>query len=268
MNRFKMAATILCLCLLTVTFALKVKADDWNKKTVVTFSQPIEIPGGIILPAGTYVFKLMDSYSDRHIVQIFNEDQTHIYATILAIPNYRLQTTDKTVMTFGESAVGVPQAIRAWFYPGANSGEEFVYPKRRAMELAKAANVPILAMPAELESSITKPAKTATDEPVIALKEAPLTAVKPTGEEVDIAQVVTLPPASNQPTRAQDTLLMPPAPMAATGSRDTSDAGNRADRLPQTASLVPLVALLGLLSLGLGAALWALPKSASLKPKA
>jgi hypothetical protein len=64
-----------------------VKADDWNKKTVVTFSQPIEIPGGVVLPAGAYIFKLLDSSSNRHIVQIFNQDQTHIYATILAIPN-------------------------------------------------------------------------------------------------------------------------------------------------------------------------------------
>lgn len=268
MNRFKMIMAILCLSLLTVAFVPSARADDWNKKTVVTFSQPIEIPGGIILPAGTYVFKILDSFSYRHIVQIFNEDQSHIYATILAIPNYRLQTTDKTVMTFGESAVGVPQAIRAWFYPGSNSGEEFVYPKRRAMELARATNLPILAMPAELESAITKPAKTATDEPVIALKEAPISAVKPTGEEVDMAQVVTPPPTSNQSTKAQDTLPMPAAPPAASTSRDTSDARNRADRLPQTASLVPLVALLGLLSLGIGAALWALPKTASLKPKA
>lgn len=268
MNRFKIIMAILCLSLLTVAFVPSARADDWNKKTVVTFSQPIEIPGGIILPAGTYVFKLLDSLSSRHIVQIFNEDQSHIYATILSIPNYRLQTTDKTVMTFGESAVGVPQAIRAWFYPGANSGEEFVYPKRRAMELAKVTNLPILAMPAELESAITKPAETATAEPVIALKAAPIRAVKPTGEEVDIAQVVTPPPTSNQSTSAQNTLPMPAAPQATAASRGTGDAGNRADRLPQTASLVPLVALLGLLSLGIGTALWVLPKSASLKSKA
>ncbi len=269
MNRFKMVAAILCLSLLTLAFAPSAQADDWNKKTVVTFSQPIEIPGGIILPAGTYVFKLLDSLSDRHIVQVFSEDQSHVYATILAIPNYRLKVTGKTVMTFGESAVGVPQAIRAWFYPGANSGEEFVYPKKRAMELALVTHQPILAMPAELETVITKPAAKADDEPIVALKGAPVTAVNQSGEEVDIAQVVTAAPPPNQTTTAQNTLPTTPAPQATVDSRDTSNSGDRSNRLPQTASLVPLVALLGLLSLGIGAALWALPKSAALlKPKA
>ena len=82
-----------------------VKADDWNRKTVITFSDPVEIPGVHlagwgVLPAGTYVFKILDSPSDRHIVQIFSKDEKTVYATILAIPNYRLKATDKTVMTF------------------------------------------------------------------------------------------------------------------------------------------------------------------------
>src|SRR4029434_7017031 len=94
-------------------------AQTWNKRTSVTFSAPIEIPGvgAQVLPAGTYVFRLLDSQSDRHIVQIFNKDESHVYATILAIPNYRLQATDKTVMTFAERAAGEPQAISAWCHP-------------------------------------------------------------------------------------------------------------------------------------------------------
>ena len=181
MNRIKIAASILCLSLMTMAFSSSVKADDWNKETVVTFSQPFEIPGGITLPAGTYVFKLMNSASNRNIVQIFSQDKTRLYATILAINNYRLQATDKTVMTFGESAVGSPEAIRAWFYPGANYGQEFVYPKKRAFELAQATKQPILAMPDQLEAFIAKPAKSVSDEPVVALKEAPLTTVNSAG---------------------------------------------------------------------------------------
>jgi hypothetical protein len=239
MNRIKVVATIFCLSLAFLAFSPSVKADGWNKKTVVTFSQPVEIPGGIVLPAGTYVIKLLDSLSNRHIVQIFNEDQTHIYATILAIPNWRLDVTDKTVMTFGERAAGDPQAIRSWFYPGDNFGQEFVYPKRRAVELAKITNLPILAMPTELESEITKPAKSVDDEPVVALKHAPLTAVKPTGEEVEIAQVITPPPAQQ---------------------KETADATERMEQLPQTASLLPLFGLIGLLSLGAGFALMGILK--------
>jgi LPXTG-motif cell wall-anchored protein len=219
------------------------------------------------LPAGTYVFKLLNSLSNRHIVQVFNEDQSHVYATILSIPNYRLQVTGKTVITFGESAVGVPQAIRAWFYPGANSGEEFVYTKTRAMELAKATNSPILAMPVEFEANITKPATSATDEPIVALKGASVIAVKPTGEEVDLGQVVTPQPEQTttlptaQPMPAPPPMpAQPPMPAPATATTDAGNRGERMARLPQTASSAPLLALLGLLSLGLGVALWAMPK--------
>src|ERR1700682_3265052 len=122
---FALSLTVLCMI-----FTSTASAQTWNKKTVVTFSAPVEIPGvgAQVLPAGTYVFKLLDSQSDRHIVQIFNKNQTHVFATILAIPNYRLKATDKTVMTFAERRAGDPQAIRAWFYPGDNFGQEFVYP--------------------------------------------------------------------------------------------------------------------------------------------
>jgi hypothetical protein len=239
MNRIKVVATIFCLSLAALAFSPGVKADGWNKKTVVTFSQPVEIPGGVVLPAGTYVFKLLDSLSDRHIVQIFNQDQTHIYATILAIPNWRLNVADKTVMTFGERAAGDPQAIRSWFYPGDNFGQEFVYPKRRAVELAKITNLPILAMPTELESDITKPTKSVNDEPVVALKKAPVTAVKPTGEEVEVAQVITPPPAQQ---------------------KETADATERSGQLPHTASLLPLLGLIGLLSVGASLALMVISK--------
>ncbi|MBK6797387.1 MAG: hypothetical protein IPG76_11540 [Acidobacteria bacterium] len=137
MNRIKVIATIFCLSFVALAFSTSGQADEWNKKTVITFNQPVEIPGNIVLPAGTYVFELVDSMSDRHIVRISNKDRSHVYATILAIPNWRLVTKDKTVMNFGERSVGSPEAIRSWFYPGAQSGEEFVYPKRRAMELAR-----------------------------------------------------------------------------------------------------------------------------------
>ncbi len=238
MNRFKFAMTAICLSLAAVAFAPVVQADDWNKKTIVTFSEPIEVPGGVILPAGTYVFKLLDSQSNRHVVQIFSEDEKHVFATILAIPNWRLVTTDKTVMTFGESPAGIPQAIRAWFYPGANSGEEFVYSKRRARELARASSLPVYALLVEMEPVITQPADT-TDQSYVALRGATVTTVTPTGEESDIAQDATPePPAVIEQTTA------------------TADLST----LPQTASQLPLVALLGLLSLCVAFGLWAFPK--------
>jgi hypothetical protein len=223
MDRFKLLVIILCFTLVALAFPSRVNADTWDKKTIVTFSQPVEIPGvgAQVLPAGRYVFKLLESSSNRNIVQIFSEDQTHVYATIFAIPNYRLRATDKTVMTFGERAAGTPEAIRAWFYPGANSSQEFVYPKTRAIELAKLTNQPVLAMPTELAPNITTAAKSLDEPPIVALKQAPLTAVRPTGEEVEFAKLIELPPMQTAAVHTPE----------------------RTKRLPHTASPLPLLAL-------------------------
>ena len=155
----------------------------------MTFSGPVEIPGvhlkgWSVLPAGTYVFKILDSQSDRHIVQIFNADETQIYATILAIPNYRLKATDKTVVTFRERPAGEPDALRAWFYPGRNWGEEFVYPKARAIALAKETNTPVLYTEADMPLEVEQPFLPVTAPEVVQMKQVPVKAIQPTGEVV------------------------------------------------------------------------------------
>jgi len=228
--------TVFSLALMGAVFSPAAKADAWNRKTVMTFSGPVEIPGVHlkgwgVLPAGTYVFKIVDSQSDRHIVQIFNQDETRVYATILAIPNYRLRATDKTVVTFRERPAGQPEALRAWFYPGRNWGEEFVYPKAKAIELAKVTNTPVLYTAAELPLEVEEPVLT-LNEPVVAqMRQAPIMAIQPTGEEVEIAAVVTTPPAAE---------LEP----------DTAPTQVAMTMLPKTASPLPVIALLGLLALG------------------
>ena len=238
MKRFKAATTVCCMagCIAVIggVLAPAARADDWNRKTVITFSGPVEIPGVHlagwgVLPAGTYVFKILDSQSDRHIVQIFSKDETTIYATILAIPNYRLKATDKTVITFRERPAGEPEALRAWFYPGRNWGEEFVYPKAKAIELAKATNTAVLFTEAEIPVEVAEPIKSADAPVVVELKRASIMAIKPTGEEVQLAEVVTPPPAQTEVAKAE-----PAAPAA----------------LPNTASPLPLIGLLGLLALG------------------
>lgn len=105
-----------------------VKADEWNKETTVTFSAPVAIPGQVLAP-GRYVFKLADSQTDRHIVQIFTEDQRDLLATVPAIPAYRLTPSDETLITFEERPSGSPEAVKRWFYPGDLAGVAFVYPE-------------------------------------------------------------------------------------------------------------------------------------------
>jgi LPXTG-motif cell wall-anchored protein len=208
--------SIVLALLLVLLFALAAPnnalADEWNKATKLTFSEPVEVPG-MALPAGTYWFTLADSDSDRNIVEVWDADRMHLITTILAIPDYRLQPTDKTVINFSERPTGSPEAIHAWFYPGDNYGEEFVYPKTRATQLAKQSNRPVLSMRDEQASDVAQ---------------APVKAVAPSGEEVELTEVVA-------------TQVV--APQEATQSS-----------LPQTGSNLPLLALIGALALaGAGA---------------
>jgi hypothetical protein len=198
---------VVVLCALATPSALM--ADEWNKATELTFSEPVEVPG-LVLPAGTYWFTLADNDSDRNVVQIWDADRMHLVKTILAIPDYRLQPTGKTVIHFEERPSDQPEAIHSWFYPGASYGEEFVYPKARAMQLAKQTGRPVLSMPEA--------------EPSTEIKQAPVKAVTPSGEEIEVAEVVATEPVT---------------PVDATPSS-----------LPKTASFLPLLALAGILSLG------------------
>jgi len=222
MKLFKVIAVMCCFGFLALAIAPQAKADTtYSKTTIFTFSAPVEVPGvgAQILPAGTYMFKLMDTHgeADRHVVQIFNKEGTHLYTTILALPNWRLKPTDKTVLTFEERGVNQPQAIKAWFYPGDNFGQQFVYPKARAIELAQRVNEPVLA--------------TTQPEAVETMPSAPVVAVNPSGEEAPAATVVEKPPVATM-----------------------------AQALPKTASLLPLFALIGVLSLCTGFTLLILTK--------
>ncbi len=100
------------------------KADEWNKKTVITTHQPIQIQGKVLEP-GKYVMKLLDSPSDRHILQIYDVYETKLEMTILADPAYRLEPTGDTRFTFSEMREGQAPALRTWFYPGDSSGLKF-----------------------------------------------------------------------------------------------------------------------------------------------
>lgn len=198
--------------------------DEWNKKTFLTFSQPVEIPG-MILPAGDYVFKLLDSSSNRHIVQIFNAEEDQIHATILAIPHYRMEPTDKTVILFEERRADQPQAIHAWFYPGQLHGQEFVYPRGRALELARATHQPVLS------GEVTQ-----TETPA-ELQNTPVMEVTPENKEVEVAEV-------SEPER-----VTVPGPSIEVSPPTTSTQPE--PELPTTASPRPFIVLLGMSALGL-----------------
>jgi hypothetical protein len=208
MRTIKTALILLGVVLLGGLFATQAGAQTFNKRTNLTFSQPVEVPGQV-LPAGSYTFSVLESMGARNILQIWNEDKTQLITTVLGIPDYRLEPTGETVIEFHERPANAPKALRAWFYPGDNFGIEFVYPKARAIQLAEASNVIV-------------PAETVEPTATTDLRTVPLVAITPEKKEEPIAQAIeTTPP----PTVAQ--------------------------ALPKTASPTPLIALLGLMSIGI-----------------
>jgi hypothetical protein len=223
----KLFASVSCATLLVVGLSPAARADMWNKKTILTINQPIQVPDKVLNP-GQYVFKLADSQSDRHIVQIFNADESHIITTILAIPNYRLQPTGKSKFTFWETPAGEPQALRAWFYPGDNFGQEFRY------KPAQYARITTTQSPASVTYTQSESSKV-QDSPKV---EESAKVEEKVEERTEIAQ--NTPPPAPEPAPA-------PAEVAPEAPRVQAD---QPAELPHTASYYPLIALTGLLSLG------------------
>ena len=212
------------------------KADQWDKRTVVKFNAPVEIPGRV-LPAGTYVMKLADSNADRNIVQFFNKDDTRLIETVLAIPDYRVTPTSHTVISFEERTAHSPQAIKTWFYPGDYYGQEFLYRAHPAILTAEN-EMPAAPAPAAAPAPPPAPAPVAEATPAPAPQPAPA------------PEVATAEPA---PTPA-------PAPEAEPAPQTTPAP---AQTLPKTASDLPLVGLAGLFALGAGFVLRRKPVRAS-----
>jgi Protein of unknown function (DUF2911) len=234
MKFVKTIFAVLALTLLSATIVPGAHADEWNKKTVMTFSQPVEIPGQI-LPAGTYTFVLADSPADRHIVQIFNADGSQIIATVLAINNYRLKPSGDSVVKFAERSGDNPEALKAWFYPGDNFGQEFVYPKQRAIELAVIVKEPVPALTADTD-----------------IKVVPIVAETPEQKEVPVTEVIMVTPAPAEAvTPAPVVQATTPAPVVEAAPAPVVET----QQLPQTASHIPLIVLIGLVSLGAALAL-------------
>jgi LPXTG-motif cell wall-anchored protein len=213
-------------------------ADEWNKKTNITVTDPIQLPScctpdhTVTLQPGEYVLALVDSLSDRHIVRVFDKDQKNVITTILAVPNYRLQPTGATVLQFWEVPAGQPRALRAWFYPGDNFGQEFVYHKQTAAEIAAfaKAQVPAVAIDTKVEED---------------LKTAPLVVVDQTGSTSELAVATPAPPVT-EPAQPQQEVQAVAAPTPVEPVQETEPVQQT---LPHTASSMPLLGLFGILSL-------------------
>jgi hypothetical protein len=276
MKRVKLIATAWVIAMLGV-LTLTVAAQDFNtnERTYLTFSSAVELPG-VTLQPGTYLFRLADSQSNRHIVQVFSQDEKQIQATILAVPAERLEVSGETVVTFRETSEGATPAVQYWYYPGDRIGHEFVYPKDQAMRIAKRTGQNVLSMEGDVASAGSKvssttpegemtewkreePTRTTTDQSGGVAGTTGLSAgaqtkpqeetVAPSEETPDRPGTET-PPAESTARAQSDTRAQ-----AGMSQPQTSGTAGRTTELPRTASPLPLSAFIGLLSLAGGMAL-------------
>lgn len=187
-SRVPMAAITLFIMGFT-GLALKATASPSDKKTIVTFDAPVELPGKA-LPAGTYVFKLLDNAAARDIVQVFDKDEKQLLATILAVPDYRDPPPNKPIVNFEERASNAPPAVKALYFPGDTYGLEFVYPHGRAVQLAKRTNQNVLSMSNEMTKNMADQDKSANSASNQGLENTQITGVDPSGSPVEIVVIV------------------------------------------------------------------------------
>jgi len=241
--------------------------NNWNQRTYFTFSAPVELPGKT-LPSGTYLFRLVDSPSNRHVVQVFDKDEQDILVTALAIPAQRMEPSDEPEVRFMEVAANQPAAIRTWWFPGRTVGHEFIYPKDQATRLAQGTKGSVLTVASDANTAdamreaelarIDESAKTTPVETAPATSEVAGTAV--TGREtMETQTAVTTPPPPETPAttvpQATKTTQRPVETPAETPATSTESVETTRTELPRTATVLPLVALFGFGSLAGAAAL-------------
>jgi LPXTG-motif cell wall-anchored protein len=206
------------------------RADEWDKRTILTVrNEPIQIRDTVLQP-GQYVLRLTDSDSQRHVVQIFNRDQTRIINTVLAIPAQRLQPTGHTQFTFWETPPGMAKAMRTWYYPGDSFGQQFPYPKHLTQ-------IAMAIAPAEPETQPAPQVEAQTESNSNTQAEATATQ----SESSETAQQQPAPAAEQPVETAQNT----------TPAASDTTATQQSNQLPKTSSPYPLAGLAGIVMLGL-----------------
>ena len=233
-----------------------VQADEHDKKTVITIDEPIQVVDTYLEP-GTYVFKLIESSSDRHTVEIYNKNESHLIKLMFAVPNYRLRPTSSnhSQFTFWETPAGTPKAVKAWFYPGDNYGHEFPYPSN-VKQLSSAATATTTAQVSANVKEADKDADKTEDKLEAQRKEEQSAAVTPAPQpEPQEARVQEQPQQPEPVQLAQNTPAPEPQPQAQAPAPQPANNTQAPEELPKTASPYPLIGLCGLVSAGLFALL-------------
>lgn len=98
-----------------------------QRTTKLTITEPTEISGTVLQP-GTYMIRVRDFKAGKIQVQVTDEKDKAIFATVTAMRMRRnldtnQQQSEQTEFTY-TTANGHP-ALHTWFYPGDEWGEEF-----------------------------------------------------------------------------------------------------------------------------------------------
>ncbi len=117
-------------------------AINYGDSYKFTNKETWEVPDAT-LPPGDYILSVHDKLLDREIFQVKGAKDGKVYSNFLAI--HGKGGNARTILTFW-SGPGDVKAIRAWFIPGQAETWDFVYPKERAIELAKASGSPVAAI--------------------------------------------------------------------------------------------------------------------------
>lgn len=158
-------------------------AETYDKLAYLTFSGPVQIPGGT-LGAGTYRFHLTNPETSRNVLQVLSNDGAVVYAMFHTRPDSRTSVTADPVVSFRETPIGVAPVINSIFYGGEYRGYEFVYPKGGPIMFPLVRPQPAITyapMPAApvVEETIE------TAEPEIVVETEPMPAVEPAVEPAE-----------------------------------------------------------------------------------
>ncbi len=127
MTARKVLHTLFGVVLLAVLATSSIGAMDAKKTTYFTFSKAVQLPG-VALPAGTYIFEVLNSNSGSDAVTVLSRDRSTLYLLRLTIATYRPRTRDmKASIVFGEQPAGRPPTVKAWFPESETRGREFLY---------------------------------------------------------------------------------------------------------------------------------------------
>ena len=242
----RMTVSVCLFAVLAVFTGTSASGQTLDNRTYFTFDQPVALPG-VTLPAGKYLFRIVDTTSSRRIVQVLDAEGKKPYAMLMSIPAQRSDVPESPEVRFMETAVNTPTALKTWWYPGKSIGYEFIYPKEQALRLAKNAGAPVLT---------TKVAESDTTEE---MKSADLARVSSSGAEtaVSVDASPAASPVAGTPRTGEvvaASLDIAPAatpltPVPVAPAVATTAAASTRTELPRTASALPLATALGVISL-------------------